>query len=612
MRRKSFPPLLLALALLVPNFLAASDPVWIEVKSQHFRVITNAGEKNGREVAQRFEQMRSAFALIFGRKTLNEPVPLTIIGFRSTKELRQYSPLYQGKIVEVAGFFLPGADENFVAIDMSREGSWETVKHEYAHALLDANYKATAPWFDEGFAEFFSSLKLTDDDAQLGEAIPEAALLLQGRKLGLQELFETQHHSDTYNRNGQRRDMFYVQSWLVVHYLFDTQQVPKASRYFGLVNNDKTPVASAVQTAFGITVPELDKAVLDYLRANKVKVRLFSLKEQMAVSRDVVVRPLDPLEVRASLADLHLHSPDYGTTAVKEYEAILAQNSGLADAQRGLGYAYLQQHDYSKAGEHLQAAAQLGSKDPKVYFYTAVMMQEKDRSALTSPELIRNLRRAIELDPQYADAFGMLGLALLNSRSYPESEEILAKAVALAPRDDMYRLNYGIVLLNQQKVAEARSSLAMVAHSSDPMVVERASQMLQEISDRENRSVSQAAAMATDRDDREPSADVPLTARRSAPEPLPPIETPPAAPTAPVKISYVQGMLVHVDCSAAPAAVLTVTAGGKSWKMTIADTAHAIVIGADKFSCAWSQKKVALNYSPTAANEGKVVSLELQ
>ena len=55
-----------------------------------------------------------------------------------------------------------------------------------------------------------------------------------------------------------------------------------------------------------------------------------------------------------------------------------------------------------------------------------------------------------------------------------------------------------------------------------------------------------------------------------------------------------------------------VTSGGKTWKLTVANSDKVVLIGADSFSCAWSHKNVGLNVSPTSANEGRVVSLEIQ
>jgi hypothetical protein len=42
----------------------AGDPQWVEVHSPHFSVITDTGEKRGREVALKFEQMRAVFGAL--------------------------------------------------------------------------------------------------------------------------------------------------------------------------------------------------------------------------------------------------------------------------------------------------------------------------------------------------------------------------------------------------------------------------------------------------------------------------------------------------------------------------------------------------------------------
>jgi hypothetical protein len=36
------------------------------------------------------------------------------------------------------------------------------------------------------------------------------------------------------------------------------------------------------------------------------------------------------------------------------------------------------------------------------------------------------------------------------------------------------------------------------------------------------------------------------------------------------------------------------------------------VIGADRFSCAWSKQRVALNYRTTGDGAGNVISIEVQ
>ena len=590
-------PLCLLAMLLAAQTGFAGDAPWLEVRSEHFRVITDAGEKSGREVATNFEKMRAAYGLLFGREKINENVPLQIIAFRNTEEFRQYSPIFRGKVVELTGFCIAATDENFVAIDMSRHNSWETVMHEYAHVLLNANYTVTAPWYDEGFAEFFSSMKIGDTNVIIGAVIPGAGALIQGRKLNMQQLLEVQHHSETYNQSGETRDMFYLQSWLFVHYLFDTEQVSKAGQYFILTNNKRVPVPQAVQTAFGMSVDQLNEALFAYLRTNKLRIIRYNFKQQIVTATQATTRPLDPLEVRTQLADLHLHEQDYTEQAVKELVAIVAENPNQAEAQRVLGYAYLYKHDLPKATEHLQVAAHLGSKDPRVYFYTAELLNEQNPASIGSPEVTKNLQRAIELDPQYADAYGMFGVALMNKGFYAQAETNLARAMTLSPRNEVYRLNYAFALLNQRKIAEAKTSLSYVAHSSNPKIAAQANQLLLQVQQYENQT----------------SAGAPVEHRTV---PHPPAESAsidvPATRVPPALVSYMTGVLVQANCAAPPSAVLTVASGGKTWKMKVADTEKVVVIGADKFSCSWSRIKVAINFNPTAPTEGNVITLEIQ
>src|SRR5450755_4232228 len=141
-----------------PGF--AGDPQWVEVRSPNFSVITDAGGRRGRDVALHFEQMRSLFGKLMTDGNVNLPVPLQIVAFRSQKEMRQMAPVFNGRPTEMAGLFQGGEDRNFIMLDMSVEDPWSVVFHEYAHQLLNGNLPATAdPWFEEGFAEYFSNIE---------------------------------------------------------------------------------------------------------------------------------------------------------------------------------------------------------------------------------------------------------------------------------------------------------------------------------------------------------------------------------------------------------------------------------------------------------------------
>src|SRR5258708_5037976 len=84
-------------------------------------------------------------------------------------------------------------------------------------------------------------------------------------------------------------------------------------------------------------------------------------------------------------------------------------------------------------------------------------------------------------------------------------------------------------------------------------------------------------------------------------------------------VHFIKGKLAAVDCSIAPQALLRVVSAGRSFKLHIADTKHLVLLGADKFSCEWKNKNVALNYrehsndnNGDSDGDGDIVSLELQ
>ena len=66
----------------VASVTAADD--WIEVKSAHFTIVSNAGERTARRLVWQFEQVRSATSAIFSwaKTDLNRPLHIIVPGGR--------------------------------------------------------------------------------------------------------------------------------------------------------------------------------------------------------------------------------------------------------------------------------------------------------------------------------------------------------------------------------------------------------------------------------------------------------------------------------------------------------------------------------------------------
>jgi tetratricopeptide (TPR) repeat protein len=603
--------LLLLILISLHSLAFAGDPQWVEVKSPHFSVITDAGEKRGREVAVKFEQMRAVFGALLTKAKVNLPVPLQIIAFRSTKEMRQFAPLWHGKPISVAGLFQGGEDRSFILLDMSVDDPFVTVFHEYAHQLMNGNITAeTQPWFEEGFAEYFSTIEVDNKQAKVGLKPPPGdwEVLHQYSWLHVTDLFSTKHDSQAYNE-GDRRSVFYAESWLAVHYLYDTQQISKLISYFSAAIDRKVPINDAIQQSFGMNAAQLEKELRTYM--GRGQVRYMTLPTPPGIeTTGYTVTPISPADAKATMADMHLHSSDYQQKAVEEFEEVLKTAPGNAAALRGMGYANLRKRDFPKAQEYFRKAAELDSKDPRVHYYSALLLNEEGGLA-TDPEGVsfmkKELQASIALDPNFADAYALLAFAQGASGEHEQALASMKKAVELSPRNEPYQFNLAMMYMANNKPDEGIALLSSLQHSSNPEVASRAATAL-----------LQAQTFKMEMQARQDQGRIVFVERVNEDQPASPKEQDKMAVPSelkPVSIGspkFLKGKLVSVDCSAQPEAIATVLAGNKTWKMKVADTHRAVVIGAEAFSCSWTNQKVAINYRESGDGQGSVVSIELQ
>src|SRR6202035_2204650 len=124
----------------------------------------------------------------------------------------QVAPLFNGKPTEVAGLFQGGSDRSFIMLDMSVENPWTVVFHEYAHQLMNGNLTAQVdPWFEEGFAEYFSSIEVDGKQARVGKIPDYDYQILQHGMMKVSDLLRVQQNSATYNESGDHRTIFYAE-----------------------------------------------------------------------------------------------------------------------------------------------------------------------------------------------------------------------------------------------------------------------------------------------------------------------------------------------------------------------------------------------------------------
>jgi hypothetical protein len=362
----------------VPSAAASPPSPWLEVHSVHFTVITDAGDKKGREVALRFEQMRSVFATMLGKERLNQSVPLTVLAFKNDKSYYQLAPLLhapgqtEAQPIDVPGFFLPGEDQDFIVLNLFEDEPWRAVAHDFAAMLLNYNYPPAQGWFDEGLAEYFSSIRVDNKQVELGgdpELRPSLTADLLGNQretqppksltellgnqvwLPLPDLFTLKHDTSTHNQ-GSHHTLYYAESWMVMHYLLHEKKLPETGAYFDAVLNQHLPVEDAIQKAYGMTSAQLEQAVKEYFHSQTGLLTALDAARQTnsdaaypatapgqlvhfpaPVGPDdsvITAQPLPEADERALYAEVEIRIPERRDRGLQELQA-LASAPTLAD-----------------------------------------------------------------------------------------------------------------------------------------------------------------------------------------------------------------------------------------------------------------------------------------
>jgi hypothetical protein len=175
---------------------------WRSVRTNNLFVIGNADPEKLRQVAAWLEFFHAAFAQLVSRNVLDSSVPTTVILFRDEASFAPFKPLYQGRPANLAGFFQPGEDVNYIAIslDPHERDPFSTAFHEYVHLHVKDNIPGAPLWLNEGLAEFYGTMQFSGSEAVLGAPLNYYIRLLREHEmLPLTTLFSIGTNSPHYN-----------------------------------------------------------------------------------------------------------------------------------------------------------------------------------------------------------------------------------------------------------------------------------------------------------------------------------------------------------------------------------------------------------------------------
>lgn len=190
---------------------------WLELRTPHFTVVSEASEAKTREWAIEFELFRRAMAMVMPvDPSTVEPVTLAL--FRSDRRLRPFKPVEQGKPAKVAGFFArpPGRNLIAVSIEGARDDVRELVFHEGVHWHLAASARPRPLWLEEGLAQVFGNFRLNGNAFVVGALRPESMRhVTVAKPMPFTQIMEL--GSIAYNgKHADQAALFYHQSWVMI------------------------------------------------------------------------------------------------------------------------------------------------------------------------------------------------------------------------------------------------------------------------------------------------------------------------------------------------------------------------------------------------------------
>jgi len=401
----------------------SSDSNWHQVTTPHFRVRTDFDDETAVEAAMKLEATRDALvsaawpSFQFPEATRTDVYVLA--------NGLDFERLF-GRMT--AGFFSPRGRPTFFLYgppsrwDQRRSLAFEStsiVRHEMAHQLAAVVYAREPRWFSEGLAQFLETVHESEDHKAVivGSVNIEAWRKYNTfRTITAKGTLEWTQANTT--MSDAETDGFYGMSWVLVHFLYNTQPEPFA-RYQVELAKGTDP-----RRAWEIAFPNLDASSLDS------QIRNYSRRGEY------VEFPVQ------------LHSTPVAATA----EPLTPAETHIVRARlfrAAFGFA-----SPTERGPRLQAAA-TELKTALELDPTNVEALEMEDRAPAGDRLTR-ARRAAAVHPDDPRVFRLLGaLSKMTGADISEQENAYRQAVKLDPNDPGSLNNLAWLLLEQHKVAEA-------------------------------------------------------------------------------------------------------------------------------------------------------------
>ena len=350
----------------------AADKPWIEVRSQHFRVLTDGSEKDARHVAKEFEQMHNVFEFKIRRFKLDTGAPLLVFAPKDWESASSLNHIFGvGSPSAVLGVYHEGWEKQFAVFRSDKsessftngvENSFNVIYHEYVHSILHMNTRWLPMWMDEGFADFFGSTHFQGDEVVLGFPTTRMRTLKSNPLIPIDVMMRMPKGAKNVNMF-----MFYAQAWGMIHYMEFGKNMEggrKLDEFYGLLDQGMDQ-EKAFTEIFG-DLKKFYDGLNQYLQSPTLSSAV--LKDLPRVDeKQFTVRTLPAAEGEAEVAGYHVWMHNLKDARPIAEQAV-KDDPKLALAQENMGFVDFGDGKDADATKEFSTAFDL---DPKRYVWKA-------------------------------------------------------------------------------------------------------------------------------------------------------------------------------------------------------------------------------------------------
>jgi tetratricopeptide (TPR) repeat protein len=481
MNRKQVVALLVAVSIYTAAGRVSAADQWIEIKSPHFTVVTNNGERSARNVAWQFEQVRAAMQQAWPWSRVDLDRPFLVIGVKDENTMKLFAPKYweAGNAAHPSSVSASGGSAHYVTMraDLTTDGPegvnpYSDSYWAYANLTLTSSYRNQLPvWFTRGLSSVLSNTNVTDKEVQFGRALRSYIQEFSGGRYGLPELLAVERSSPIFQREVEWQ-RFDAQAWGLLHYMLfaspDAQERDAKINTLARALLSGTSSAEAVQQVYG-PLPALDLAYRQYVTRGMF--RYVQMKADLkVVAKDFGLKPIAPADVLAIRATYHVatNRPVEARQAIADARKLVPQLAATYDAE---GLLADRESKPEEARAAYAKAVEFGSTD----FHSYVRLVNLTQRGGATPESLANMRtwltKAIELNPTNAVGYQSLSTVLLQMNLPADALAPARKAVELDAQDFNTHLTLANVLQRSgqkdEALKEARAALALAVTDTE-------------------------------------------------------------------------------------------------------------------------------------------------